>query len=77
MMDSMMGGVMGLAWVLVVIALALLIGGIVSALRPRELGATPGPGASHAILTVLAILGGIALVAVLAMGSTHFGLRCC
>jgi hypothetical protein len=76
-MDSMMGGVMGLAWVLVLIALLLVIGGIVYAARPKAADHAAGAGMSSVILTTLAIVGGIALVAVLAMGTMHLGMRCC
>jgi hypothetical protein len=76
MMDSMMGGVMGIAWVLVLLALGLVIGGLVFALRPRA-PAAGAASASDTILTALAIIGGIALVAVLAIGTTHLGMRCC
>jgi hypothetical protein len=78
-MDSMMGGVMGVAWLPALIALALILGGIVWVVRlltpERQDGARVRTG--ELVLGVLAVIGGIALVAVLAMGTMHFGMRCC
>jgi hypothetical protein len=74
-MDSMMVGVMGVGWALALIGLGLLIGGIVFAARPKPPGEIQGVGS--VVLTVLAIIGGISLVAVVALGSSHFGMRCC
>lgn len=64
-MDSMMGGVMGLAWL------------------PKLLALTPIIAASSSSYGCLPTLeqrqgvGKIAPVAVLAMGTMHFGMRCC
>jgi hypothetical protein len=78
MIDSMMGGVMGLGWVLAIVAVFLVVTAVVLLMRVKAPGETAGPGGvSNIILTVLAAIGGIALVAVLAMGTMHFGMRCC
>jgi len=77
-MDSMMGGVMGFGWVPVLIGVGLIIGGIVLVVRLLTPSGSRGPGSTNnIILGVLAVIGGIALVAVLAMGTMHFGMRCC
>src|SRR2546427_10105772 len=77
-MDSMMGGMMGFGWLPMLIGVVLVVGAV--ALMVRLL--TPsGPSASggigNIILTVLAVIGGVALVAVLARGTLHFGMRGC
>lgn len=77
-MDSMMGGVMGFGWLPVLIAIALVIGGVVLLLKLfTPAGGPAAGGASNVILAVLAVMGGIALVAVLAIGTMHLGMRCC
>ena len=77
-MDSMMGGVMGFGWLPMLIGLALIIGGIVLLVRMlTPSGSQAASGTSNIVLTVLAVIGGVALVAVLAMGTMHFGMRCC
>jgi hypothetical protein len=77
-MDSMMGGVMGFGWLPVLIAIALVIGGLVLLARLLAPGGAPAAGGmNNIILGVLAVIGGIALVALLAMGTMHFGMRCC
>ena len=77
-MDSMMTGVMGFGWVPVLIAIALVIGGLVLLARLFAPSGSPtAGGTSNIILAVLAVIGGVALVAVLAMGTMHFGMRCC
>jgi uncharacterized membrane protein YozB (DUF420 family) len=76
-MDSMMTGVMGVGWLPVLIGVALIIGGLVLVLKLLPPGEARRAGAtSNLILAVLAVIGGIALVAVLAMG-TMLGMRCC
>jgi predicted membrane-bound mannosyltransferase len=73
--DSMMTGIMGFGWLPVLIAVGLVIAGAVmvaSLLRPGE----PAHATGDLVLRVLAVVGGIALVALLAMGP-HFGMRCC
>ena len=76
--DSMMGGVMGFGWLPMLIGLALIIGGIVLLVRMlTPSGSQAASGTSNIVLTVLAVIGGVALVAVLAMGTMHFGMRCC
>ena len=77
-MDSMMGGVMGFGWVPVLIAIALVIGGVVLLVKLLAPAATPPTGGLNSIiLAVLAVVGGVALVALLAMGTMHVGMRCC
>jgi hypothetical protein len=77
-MDSMMGGVMGVAWLPMLVAIVLLIGGIVLVVRLLVSGeGQSARGGGNIVLTVLAVIGGVALVAVLAMGTMHFGMRCC
>jgi len=73
-----MSGMMGLAWLPALLGVLLIVGGVV--LMARMLG--PGPdqrpaSIANIVLTALAIVGGVALVAALAMGTMHFGLRCC
>ncbi len=77
-MDSMMAGVMGFGWLPMLVGLALIIGGIVLVVRLlTPSGSQAAGGASNIVLAVLAVIGGVALVAVLAMGTMHFGMRCC
>jgi hypothetical protein len=77
-MDSMMGGVMGFGWVPVLIAAALVIGGVVLLVKLLTRAGTPAAGGiGNIVLAVLAVIGGVALVAVLAMGTMHFGMKCC
>jgi len=72
-MDSMMVG-----WLPMLIGVALVVAGVVLVVRLlTPSGAQPAGGVTNIILTVLAVIGGIALVAVLAMGTMHFGMRCC
>ena len=75
-MDSMMGGVMGLAWLPMLAGLALLIALIVVVVKLLS-SASPERTAAKVILGVLAVIGGVALVAALAMGTMHLGMRCC
>jgi hypothetical protein len=77
-MDSMMGGMMGFGWLPMLIGVALVVGGVVLVVRlltPN--GPQAAGGVGNIILTVLAVIGGVALVAALAMGTMHFGMRCC
>ncbi len=77
-MDSMMSGVMGFGWLPMLIGVALVVGAVILVVRlltPSGPQATGGVG--NIVLTVLAVIGGVALVAVLAMGTMHFGMRCC
>ena len=77
-MDSMMGGVMGFGWLPMLIGVALVVGGVVLVVRLlMPSGPQAAGGISNVILAVLAVIGGVALVAVLAMGTMHFGMRCC
>jgi bacteriorhodopsin len=73
-----MGGTMGLAWLPALLAVALIVAGVVLAARMFAPGA-PQQSASigHIIVTALAIIGGVALVVALAMGTMHLGMRCC
>ena len=74
-MDSMMTGMMGFGWLAVLIAVALVIGGVVVLVKLlTPAGAPAATGVGHVILTVLAVIGGVALVAFLAMGTMHFGM---
>ncbi len=73
-----MSGMMGLAWLPALLAVALIVGGVVLVARMLGPGSDqPSASIGNIILTALAIVGGIALVAALAMGTVHFGLRCC
>jgi hypothetical protein len=77
-MDSMMGGVMGFGWLPVLVAVALVIGGVVLLVKLLTPAAGPAAGGiANIVLAVLAVIGGVALVAVLAMGTMHLGMRCC
>jgi hypothetical protein len=76
-MESMMSGMMGFAWLPTLLALALIIGGVVLVVKLLVPAPQDGQGIGNVILGVLAVIGGIALVAVLAMGTMHFGMRCC
>ena len=77
-MDSMMSGMMGFGWLPMLIGVALVIGGVVLAVRLLTPSGPQGArGISNIVLTALAVIGGVALVAVLAMGTMHFGMRCC
>jgi hypothetical protein len=74
-MDSMMSGMMGFGWLAVLIAVALVIGGVVLLVKLLTPAGAPGAGGiGNIILAVLAVIGGVALVAVLAMGTMHFGI---
>ena len=74
-MDSRMGGVMGLAWLPMLLGLVLLIGGIVLLFRlfsptePQLEG-----GTTKVVLAVLAVIGGIVLVGAVAMMPMHVGM---
>jgi hypothetical protein len=74
-MDSMMGGMLGLAWLPALIAVALIVAGVV--LVARMLAPEGKTSVGSLILTALAIVGGVSLVAALALGTMHLGLRCC
>ena len=77
-MDSMMGGVMGFAWLPMLIGVVLVVGAVVLVVRLlTSSGPQASGGTGNIVLTVLAVIGGVALVAVLAMGTMHFGMRCC
>jgi len=77
-MDSMMGGMMGFGWLPMLIGVVLVVGGVVLAVRLlMPTGPQGAGGIGSIVLTVLAVIGGVALVAVLAMGTMHFGMRCC
>lgn len=77
-MDSMMTDVMGFGWLPVLMGIALIIGGLVLVLRLLSPGRARSAGTtSNLILGVLAVIGGVVLVALLAMGTMHFGMRCC
>lgn len=75
----MMDGMMGLGWLGALLVLGLVVAAIVwgvSLLTKSE--ATP----AKVGLTILAVIGGIALIAVLAMSFMHFGMmggmmNCC
>lgn len=72
-MSSMMGGAIGFGWLAMSVAVVLVIGGVVilvKLLTPTN----SGTGAGNIILTVLAVIGGLALVSVLAMGTMHFSM---
>jgi hypothetical protein len=74
-MDSMMGGMMGFGWLAVLVAVALVIGGVVLLVKLLTPAGAPGAsGIGNIILAVLAVIGGVALVAALAMGTMHFGM---
>jgi len=69
---------MGIAWIPVLIAIGLLIAGVMLLLKfVGQTGAPPAGGLNTIILAVLAVVGGVALVALLAMGTMHIGMRCC
>jgi hypothetical protein len=76
-MDSMMTGVMGFGWLPMLIAVALVIGGAIVLARLLAPGRQTAASTNSIILGVLAAIGGVALVALLAMGPMHFGMRCC
>ena len=77
-MDSMMDGVMGIAWIPVLIAIGLVIAGVLLLVKfVGRTGTPPAGGLNTIILAVLAVVGGVALVALLAMGTMHIGMRCC
>jgi hypothetical protein len=76
-MDSMMAGTMGLAWLPALLAVALIVGGVVLVTRMLAPGPEGRMSIGNLVLTALAIVGGVALVAALAMGTMHLGLRCC
>jgi hypothetical protein len=77
-MDSMMGGMMGFGWLPMLIGVALVVGAVVLVVRlVTPSGPQAAGGIGKIVLTVLAVIGGVALVAVLAMGTMHFGMRCC
>jgi hypothetical protein len=76
-MDSMMSGVMGFGWLPALLALVLVIGGLVMVAHLLRPAAQEGLGLGNLVLGILAVVGGIALVAILAMGTMHFGMRCC
>lgn len=68
-----MGGAIGFGWLAMSVAVVLVIGGVVilvKLLTPTN----SGTGAGNIILTVLAVIGGLALVSVLAMGTMHFSM---
>ena len=55
--------------------LGQVIGGVVVLVKLlTPAGAPAATGVGHVILTVLAVIGGVALVAFLAMGTMHFGM---
>ena len=77
-MDSMMGGVMGFGWLPMLLGSVLVVGAVVLVVRLlTPSGPSASGGIGNIILTALAVIGGVALVAVLAMGTMHFGMRCC
>ena len=77
-MDSMMSGMMSFGWLPMLIGVVLVVGAVVLMVRLlTPSGPSASGGIGNIILTVLAVIGGVALVAVLAMGTMHFGMRCC
>lgn len=64
-MGSMMGGMMGFGWIGALLVLALVIAGVVMLVKE--------PGGSNILLTVLAVIGGVALLGVAAMTLMHVG----
>src|SRR6185295_18336268 len=76
-MDSMLGGMLGLAWLPAVLGVALVVAGVILAARMLAPGTEGRTRVGNIILTALAILGGVSLVAALALGTMHLGLRCC
>lgn len=63
-----MGSMMGFGWIGALLVVALVIAGVVA------LASEPGHGGGNIVLTVLAVVGGIALVAVAAMVVMHGGM---
>jgi hypothetical protein len=76
-MDSMLGGMLGLAWLPAVLGVALIVAGVILAARMLAPGPEGRTRVGNIILTALAIIGGVSLVAALALGTMHLGLRCC
>jgi len=76
-MDSMLSGTMGLAWLPALLAVALIVAGVVLVARMLAPGPEGRASIGNLILTALAIVGGVSLVAALALGTMHLGLRCC
>ena len=73
-MGSMMTGMMGFGWVPMLIAVALVVGAVVVLVKLVTPAEAPAAGVGNVILAVLAVIGGVALVAALAMGTMHFGM---
>lgn len=72
-----MGGTLGLAWLPAVLGVALIVAGVILAARTLAPGPEGRSKVGNLILTALAIIGGVSLVAALALGTMHLGLRCC
>jgi len=66
-MDSMLSGTFGLAWLPALLGVALIVGGVIVAARMLAPGPEGRISIGNLVLTVLAILGGVSLVAALAL----------
>ena len=73
---SMMGAMMGFGWLPMLVGLALVVAVTVVVVQ-LLVPAGEERGARTVVLGVLAAIGGIALVALLAMATMHFGMSCC
>jgi hypothetical protein len=69
-MGSMMGA-MAFGWL---IAIILVIGGAVLLVKLLSPTDSAAGGVGNIIVTVLAVIGGLALVTAVAMGTMHFGM---